>query len=108
MEKQLSKLKCKACEGLEDKLSAKQIQDYLSKIQNWKLQGNSIIKELKFKDFQSSLDFINKVGKLAEQEGHHPDIEFGWGYAKISLTTHSLKGLSINDFILAAKIDNLS
>src|SRR3989338_3732454 len=100
-------LKCKACEGLEGKLKPKQIKEYLSKIQDWKQEGNKIKKELKFKDFQASLDFINKVGKLSEKEGHHPDIEFGWGYVIITLTTHALKGLSINDFILAAKIDNL-
>ena len=108
MKSQLNKLKCKACEGLEDKLKPKQIKEYLSKLQGWKQKGNSIIKELKFKDFQSSLNFINKIGKIAEQEDHHPDIEFGWGYATIKLSTHSLKGLSMNDFILAAKIDHLS
>ena len=103
----LSTLKCRACEGLEDKLTSTQIKEYLSKISGWKLNKNQIKKSFKFLNFQSSLDFINQVGKLAEQEGHHPDIEFGWGYATITLTTHSLKGLSINDFILAAKIDNL-
>ena len=107
METQLKTLKCRACEGLEDKLSSKQIKEYLSKISGWKQEGNKIAKKLKFKDFQSSLDFVNQVGKLAEQEDHHPDIEFGWGYATITLTTHSLKGLSINDFILAAKIDSI-
>ena len=107
MKSQLNKLKCKACEGLKDKLSNNQIKEYISKIKGWQQKGNSIIKELKFNNFQSSLNFINQVGKIAEQEDHHPDIEFGWGYVKISLTTHALKGLSINDFILAAKIDNI-
>ena len=57
--------------------------------------------------FLKSQDFVNEVGRISEQEGHHPDILFGWGYAKISITTHAIEGLSINDFILAAKIDNI-
>ena len=54
-----------------------------------------------------SLKFINSVGKISEKEGHHPDIIFGWGYAEIKITTHAIKGLSENDFILAAKIDKI-
>ena len=52
-----------------------------------------------------SQDFVNQVGKISEEEGHHPDISFGWGYAKVTITTHAIEGLSENDFILAAKID---
>ena len=58
-----------------------------------------------FKNFLESLDFVNKVGKIAENEGHHPDFSFGWGYVKINISTHAIEGLSENDFILAAKID---
>ena len=65
-------------------------------------------KNFKFKNFLESQKFINKVGEISEQEGHHPDILFGWGYAKISITTHAIEGLSENDFILAAKIDQFS
>jgi len=61
-----------------------------------------------FKNFRESQDFINNVGKISEDEGHHPDIVFGWGYAKINITTHAIKGLSENDFILAAKIDKIA
>ena len=53
------------------------------------------------------INFINKVGQISENEGHHPDISFGWGYAEIKITTHAIEGLSENDFILAAKIDQL-
>ena len=60
-----------------------------------------------FKNFLDSQNFINKVGQISESEGHHPDILFGWGYAEIKITTHAIKGLSENDFILAAKIDQL-
>ena len=61
-----------------------------------------------FKNFVNSQEFINKVGKISEEEGHHPDIFFGWGYAKIPITTHAIEGLSENDFILAAKIDSIN
>ena len=64
-------------------------------------------KEFKFKNFLDSQKFINEVGKISENEGHHPDILFGWGYAKIRITTHAIEGLSENDFILAAKIDKI-
>ena len=64
-------------------------------------------KILILKNFLESQNFVNKVGKISEEEGHHPDITFGWGYAKINITTHAIKGLSENDFILAAKIDKI-
>ena len=62
-------------------------------------------KKFLFKNFFRKSKFVNEVGKISEEEGHHPDIYFGWGYAKINITTHAIEGLSENDFILAAKID---
>lgn len=67
----------------------------------------SLERVFKFKNFKLALNFVNKVGELAEGEGHHPDIELGYGRVKIKLITHKIKGLSRNDFILAAKIDNV-
>ena len=64
-------------------------------------------KNFKFNDFLESQKFINKVGVISEKEGHHPDIFFGWGYAEVKITTHAIEGLSENDFILAAKIDQI-
>ena len=64
-------------------------------------------KKFNFKNFKESQIFINKVGEISESEGHHPDISFGWGYANIKITTHAIEGLSENDFILAAKIDQI-
>jgi len=61
----------------------------------------------KFKSFKDSQNFVNKVGDIAEVEGHHPDIIFGWGYCKIKIFTHAIKGLAESDFILAAKIDKI-
>ena len=66
-----------------------------------------LIKEFKFNNFLESQNFVNKVGDIAEKEGHHPDIWFGWGYAKIKIFTHAIKGLHESDFILAAKIDKI-
>ena len=66
-----------------------------------------LIKEFKFKNFIESQNFVNKVGNLAENESHHPDICFGWGYCKIKIFTHAIKGLAESDFILAAKIDKI-
>ena len=67
-----------------------------------------LFKKFNFKNFLDSQDFVNKVGIISENEGHHPDISFGWGYAEIKITTHAIKGISENDFILAAKIDHLT
>ena len=64
-------------------------------------------KEFKFRNFIQSQNFVNKVGLIAELEGHHPDINFGWGYTKVKIFTHAIKGLAESDFILAAKIDQI-
>jgi len=67
-----------------------------------------LTKEFKFKNFIESQNFVNKVGYIAEQESHHPDISFGWGYSKVKIFTHAIKGLAESDFILAAKIDKIN
>ena len=59
-------------------------------------------------NFLSSLNFVNKVSEIAEEENHHPDLKFGWGYAEITIFTHAIKGLAESDFVLAAKIDEIS
>ena len=85
------------------------LTELLKQIDGWTLSGDArwISKEFKFKDFKEALAFTDRVGAIAESEGHHPDIQFGWGKATIELTTHAIKGLSENDFILAAKIDKI-
>ena len=65
-------------------------------------------KKFEFKNFIESQKFVNEVGRVSEDEGHHPDIMFGWGYAKIKIYTHAIKGLAESDFILAAKIDKIT
>ena len=104
--------KCVPCEGGVPPLDLSEIHKYQKKVDGWEVKPNEkkiyfLEKKFKFKNFIESQKFINKVGEISEQEGHHPDILFGWGYAKISITTHAIEGLSENDFILAAKIDQL-
>ena len=66
-----------------------------------------MIKNFSFENFEQSQVFVNRVGKIAEEENHHPDISFGWGYCKVKIFTHAIEGLAESDFILAAKIDNI-
>ena len=104
--------KCVPCEGGVIAFDISEIHKYQKKVDGWSLIKNQeeiffLEKEFKFKDFLESQNFVNQVGKISEEEGHHPDITFGWGYAKIKITTHAIKGLSENDFILAAKIDKI-
>tara|TARA_B100001123_G_scaffold77305_1_gene87443 strand:- start:844 stop:1188 length:345 start_codon:yes stop_codon:yes gene_type:complete len=104
--------KCKPCEGGMTALNISEIHKYQKKIDGWEVKSNEkkiyfLEKEFKFKNFLNSQKFVNEIGEISENEGHHPDILFGWGYAKIKITTHAIEGLSENDFILAAKIDKI-
>ena len=108
----LSEKKCIPCEGGIPAFDISEIHKYLKKVDGWKVESDEnksyfLLKDFKFKNFVESQDFVNKVGMLAETENHHPDITFGWGYAKIIISTHAIQGLSENDFILAAKIDEI-
>ncbi|MGH7246530.1 MAG: 4a-hydroxytetrahydrobiopterin dehydratase, partial [Pseudomonadota bacterium] len=82
---------------------------FRSQTPNWDLRddGRRIERAFRFRNFQEALGFVGEVGGLAETEGHHPDISFGWGYATVSLRTKKIKGLHENDFIMASKIDRL-
>ena len=109
----LLKKKCTPCEGGVVTFDISEIHKYQKKVDGWDIPKNDkniyyLEKIFKFKNFKDSQDFVNQVGKISEDEGHHPDIYFGWGYAKINITTHAIEGLSENDFILAAKIDKIS
>ena len=113
MEEDLSKKKCIPCEGNIPPFDYTEIHKYLKKVDGWDVKKNQdnnyfLSKEFKFKDFINSLKFINEVGKVAEKEAHHPDITFGWGYAKIKIFTHAINGLAESDFILASKIDKIN
>ena len=104
--------KCVPCEGGVIPFDLSEIHKYQKKVDGWSLikgdKENFLLeKDFKFKNFLESQNFINEVGRISEAEGHHPDILFGWGSAKIKITTHAIEGLSENDFILAAKIDEI-
>ena len=108
----LHQKKCIPCRGGVSSFDITEIHKYLKMIDGWNVKKNNeeiyfIEKNFKFKNFSESQKFINIVGSIAETEGHHPDIIFGWGYAKIQILTHKIQGLVESDFILAAKIDKI-
>ncbi len=108
----LHKKKCVACDGSIPSFDTTEIHKYLKKVDGWDVKKNIdqnyyLFKEFKFSNFLESQKFINKVGDLSEEEGHHPDIFGAGGYAKITIFTHAIKGLAESDFILAAKIDKI-
>ncbi len=90
-----------------ERLNEEQIAAALETLNDWEVQDDFITKEYEFDDFKQSLDFVNRVGAVAEAADHHPDIIFGYGYAEVALTTHDAEGLTQNDFDLARKIDAL-
>jgi len=105
--------KCVPCEGSVIPFDISKIHEYQTKVDGWDILKDKkeiflLDKIFNFKNFLESQKFINEVGKISEEEQHHPDILFGWGYAEIKITTHAIKGLSENDFILAAKIDQIT
>ena len=109
---ELTKKKCLPCEGGLPPLNITEIHKYQKKVDGWDVKPNDkksyfLEKNFKFKNFLQSQNFVNKVGEISEKENHHPDISFGWGYTKIIIMTHAIEGLSENDFILAAKIDQI-
>lgn len=100
--------KCVACEGGVPPLTGAMLDPYLKEVKGWDvIDGKKIRKEFTFPDFKTALAFVNKVGGIAESEGHHPEITLGWGRVAVELWTHAIGGLSENDFILAAKIDRI-
>ena len=103
--------KCVPCEGGQEPLTKKEAESLLSLyVKDWELKEDAkkLFKSFQFKDFKEALVFVNKVGELAEQEGHHPDIHLiNYKNVEIDLFTHAIDGLSQNDFIVAAKVNNL-
>ena len=100
---------CTPCKGGMPPLTEGEAESFHAQVAKWELsdEARRIERTFRFKNFGAALAFVQKLGELAEAEGHHPDISFGWGYAKVSLQTKKIKGLHENDFIIAAKIDRL-
>ena len=108
----LADKKCVPCQGGIPAFDIKEIHKYLKKINGWEVLQNEgknyyIERKFKFNNYVESEQFVIQVGKIAELEGHHPDISFGWGYAVIKISTHAIQGLAESDFVLAAKIDKI-
>lgn len=105
----LTKQKCKPCEGGVAPLTRPQFENYLGQVPEWVVvDDKNIERSFLFKDFARALEFVNRVGTVAESEGHHPDIFLhGWNKVNITLWTHAIGGLSLNDFIVAKKIDEI-
>ena len=105
----LAQKTCTPCRGGVPPLTRDEAQRFQAQAPNWELGENAhrIQRTFRFRNFREALAFVQEVGELAETEGHHPDINFGWGYVTVSLSTKKIKGLHENDFILASKIDRV-
>jgi 4a-hydroxytetrahydrobiopterin dehydratase len=105
----LAQKECVPCKGSVDRLTGTDLDKLAGQLAaGWEVvKGHHLEKEFKFKDFRQALDFTNRVGELAEAQGHHPDICLGWGKVKLTIWTHKVDGLTESDFILAAKADEL-
>jgi 4a-hydroxytetrahydrobiopterin dehydratase len=107
MTEELKAKKCKPCEGEVEPLQGDELRDMAQRIsEGWEIVDEHHIKKLyRFDDFRQALDFTKRVGEIAEEQGHHPDIFLTWGKVEIKVWTHQVDGLTENDFILAAKAD---
>ena len=108
----LAKIKCTACRTGEPTVTDEEIQKLKPQVPDWAIVERDNIKRLekifKFKDFAEALSFTNKIGRIAEEEGHHPAILTEWGRVTVTWWTHKIRGLHRNDFIMAAKTDSLT
>jgi 4a-hydroxytetrahydrobiopterin dehydratase len=108
--KDLSEKKCAPCEGGVEPLEAAKVKLLRRQLhKDWKIakDSKSIERSLKFKDFYRTMSFVNALSHMANTEDHHPDLKVGYGYCHVTYSTHSIGGLSVNDFICAAKLDRL-
>jgi len=108
MTDQLADKKCVPCKGGMPPLTGAELKKLHHHVPKWTVENeHHIQREFQFPDFRQALNFVNQVGELAEEQGHHPDILLAWGKAGITLWTHKINGLSESDFVMAAKIDRL-
>lgn len=105
----LAAMKCVPCQGGVPPLARERVSELLAQLSGWGVEKNHhLVRSFPFPDFVTALAFVNKVGALAEEQGHHPDIYLSWGMVRITTWTHKIDGLTESDFILAAKIDRLA
>jgi 4a-hydroxytetrahydrobiopterin dehydratase len=104
----LASKKCVPCKGGVPPLAGKELEALAKQVPEWRvIEGHHISRVFTFPDFKQALGFVNKVGAIAEEQGHHPDITLSWGKAAVTTWTHKIDGLTESDFILAAKIDRI-
>lgn len=104
----LAEKTCVACRGDVPPLRGKELEELERQLPDWEVvEGHHLRREFRFRNFGEALDFVNRVGELAEEQAHHPDIDFGWGRAAITIFTHKIDGLTESDFVLAAKVDRV-
>ena len=109
MTENLADKNCVPCRGGVPPLQGNELEEFHRSVPNWTVtEEHHILREFSFPDFKQALDFVNRVGEIAENQGHHPDILLSWGKVEIILWTHKIDGLTESDFIMAAKIDRLS
>ena len=105
---ELASKTCVPCKGGTPPLEGEELEELRRQIPEWEVvEEHHLRRVFRFKNFREAWGFVNKVGELAEQQGHHPDISFGWGYAEVTVWTHKINGLTESDFIFAAKVDTL-
>ena len=104
----LASRECVPCRGGVPPLEGDEIETLLKELDGWEVvEGHHLAKSFKFENFRDALALVNRASRLAEEQGHHPDISFGWGYVRFTIWTHKIDGLTESDFILAAKIDGM-
>src|ERR1700688_3279681 len=108
MTEQLADKQCVPCRGGGPALKGKELDNLHKSVPQWNVANeHHLTRTFTFPDFKQALDFVNRVGALAEEQGHHPDVLLAWGKAEITLWTHKINGLTESDFIMAAKIDRV-
>jgi 4a-hydroxytetrahydrobiopterin dehydratase len=103
---ELANRNCVPCRGDTPPLKGEELDGLRRQVPDWEVvEEHHLRRAFKFKNFREALGFVNRVGELAEEQGHHPDISFGWGYAEVMVFTHKIDGLTESDFVFAAKVD---
>jgi 4a-hydroxytetrahydrobiopterin dehydratase len=103
---ELANRNCVPCRGDTPPLKGEELEGLRQQVPDWEIvEEHHLRRTFKFKNFREALGFVNRVGELAEEQGHHPDISFGWGYAEVTVFTHKIDGLTESDFVFAAKVD---
>ena len=103
---ELATRNCVPCRGDTPPLKGEELDGLRRQVPDWEVvEEHHLRRAFKFKNFREALGFVNRVGELAEEQGHHPDISFGWGYAEVTVFTHKIDGLTESDFVFAAKVD---